>query len=382
MPFFISNLSDMNIRTTLITLVMAVASMSARAGNGGTLRTSVGRQMLIGAAVEPYQLESDTTAWAQLLTSQFNAVVGANCMKADALQPREGEFRWAAADAMVSFAQRHDMAVIGHCLVWHSQCPRWMFRDADGLAVSRDNLIRRMRRHIHTVVGHFRGRVRGWDVVNEAIGDDGQLRPTPYLQIIGPEYISLAFRFAHEADPEAELYYNDYSMANPRKRAAVCRLVRSLRAEGLRIDAVGMQSHNGLNYPSLSEYETTIDSLAACGVRVMITELDINVLPNPRNFGGADISQHFQADARYNPYTGGLPQEVTDQLTRRYMDFFNIYYRHRHQISRINLWGVSDADSWLNNFPIHGRTNYPLLFDRSLRPKPAVAQIIQLFSGE
>ena len=372
----------MNIRTTLVTLVMTVACMSARAGNGGTLRTSVGRQMLIGAAVEPYQLESDTTAWAQLLTSQFNAVVGANCMKADALQPHEGEFRWAAADAIVSFAQRHDMAVIGHCLVWHSQCPRWMFRDADGLAVSRDNLIRRMRRHIHTVVGHFHGRVRGWDVVNEAIGDDGQLRPTPYLQIIGPEYISLAFRFAHEADPEAELYYNDYSMANPRKRAAVCRLIRSLRAEGLRIDAVGMQSHNGLNYPSLSEYETTIDSLAACGVRVMITELDINVLPNPHNFGGADISQHFQADARYNPYTGGLPQEVAGQLTRRYMDFFNIYYRHRHQISRINLWGVSDADSWLNNFPIHGRTNYPLLFDRSLRPKPAVAQIIQMFSGE
>lgn len=372
----------MNPRTALVTLVMAVACMSARAGNGGTLRTSVGRQMLIGAAVEPYQLQNDTTAWAQLLANQFNAVVGANCMKADALQPHEGEFRWAAADAMVSFAQRHDMAVIGHCLVWHSQCPRWMFRDADGSAVSRDNLIRRMRRHIHTVVGHFRGRVRGWDVVNEAIGDDGQLRPTPYLQIIGPEYISLAFRFAHEADPEAELYYNDYSMANPRKRAAVCRLIRSLRAEGLRIDAVGMQSHNGLNYPSLSEYETTIDSLAACGVRVMITELDINVLPNPHNFGGADISQHFQADARYNPYTGGLPQEVAGQLTRRYMDFFNIYYRHRHQISRINLWGVSDADSWLNNFPIHGRTNYPLLFDRSLRPKPAVAQIIQLFSGE
>ena len=237
----------------------------------------------------------------------------------------------------------------------------------------------RLIKHIKNVLGHYKGQVHGWDVVNEAINDDGSFRNSPYYRLLGEEFIEIAFRTAHEADPDAELYYNDYSMSGAAKREAVCRLVRNLKAKGLRIDGVGMQSHNGLDYPNLEEYEKSIDAFAACGVKVMITELDVNVLPNPEGFGGADIAQNFQLQQKYNPYTDGLPKDKAKELDNRWMQLFNIYYKHRAQISRINLWGISDGGSWLNSWPINGRTNYPLLFDRQYKAKPVVSEIIKLY---
>ena len=237
----------------------------------------------------------------------------------------------------------------------------------------------RLIKHIKTVVGHYKGQVHGWDVVNEAINDDGTFRNSPYYRLLGEEFIEIAFRTAHEADPDAELYYNDYSMANEKKREAVCRLVKNLKAKGLRIDGVGMQSHNGLDYPDLSEYEKSIDAFAACGVKVMITELDMNVLPNPEGFGGADIAQNFEFQQKYNPYVKGLPAAKQKEVNQRWLDLFQLYYKHRSQISRINLWGVSDAGSWLNGWPVKGRTNYPLLFDRQYQEKPVVNEIIKIY---
>jgi endo-1,4-beta-xylanase len=216
-------------------------------------------------------------------------------------------------------------------------------------------------------------------VVNEAIEDDGSFRKSPYYNLLGEEFIEIAFRTAHEADPDAELYYNDYSMAGQAKREAVCRLVKKLKEKGLRIDGVGMQSHNGLDYPNLAEYEKSIDAFAACGVKVMITELDLNVLPNPQGFSGADIAQNFELQQKYNPYVDGLPAAKAKEVEKRWMELFNIYYKHRHQISRINLWGVSDGGSWLNGWPVKGRTNYPLLFDRQYKEKPVINEIIKLY---
>jgi endo-1,4-beta-xylanase len=191
----------------------------------------------------------------------------------------------------------------------------------------------------------------------------------------------IAFRAAHEADPGAELYYNDYSLSNPAKRDAVCRLVRRLKSKGVRIDAVGMQSHNGLDYPDLSAYEASIDSFAACGVKVMVTELDLNVLPSPKGFSGARIEQDFEYHKRLNPYPEALPDSIYRKFEQRYLELFSIYRRHRHQMSRITLWGISDRDSWLNDFPVHGRTNYPLFFDRNYAEKPVVSKIIELWEG-
>ena len=365
----------------LLLLLLAPCSLLLAPCTAQTLKSALSPHFLIGVAVNSATLR-DGSPEADLVSRHFNSIVAENCMKAGPIHPREDRYQWEEADQTVLFGTRHGMAVIGHCLVWHSQAPGWMFKDNEGQEVSRDTLISRMRRHIHTVVSRYRGLIRGWDVVNEAINDDGTLRASPYLRIIGPEYIELAFRFAHEADPDAELYYNDYSMALPAKRETACRLVRQLKQQGCRIDAVGMQSHLGLTYPDLDEYERTMQALIDCGVKVQVTELDVSVLPNPWDFHGADIAQHFDYDQAMNPYTEGLPDSVYQQLEDRYLQLFRLYRRHERDLLRVTLWGLSDAHSWLNGFPIHGRTNYPLLFDRQLRPKPVVEKIIQYFDTE
>ena len=247
--------------------------------------------------------------------------------------------------------------------------------DSLGHPVSRDILIRRMRRHIHEVVSHFRGKVKGWDVVNEAIEADGSWRHSPYYDILGDDYIPLAFQFAHEADPDAELYYNDYGMDSTQKREAVVRLIRSLKKQGLRIDAIGMQSHLSL-WTNLEDYEKSIEAFSAEGVNVMATELDVSVLPWPDTMPNADISTSFAYQEKYDPYRDGLPADVEIRQAIFYNNLFRIFRRHRSDITRVTFWGVHDGTSWLNHFPIRGRTNYPLLFDRQLKRKPFVNDII------
>ncbi|WP_302024099.1 endo-1,4-beta-xylanase [uncultured Prevotella sp.] len=364
----------------LLACMFAMASaLPVSAGNTKTLKDVLGRYFLVGAAMNVDQIWNRTPDETNVVKNNFNSIVAENCMKGEEIHPEENRFFWDDADRFVKFGQDNGLAIIGHCLVWHSQPPVWMFTDERGDTVSRDVLIDRMHRHISAVVGRYKGRILGWDVVNEIFNDDGTFRNSPYYRIIGPEFVELAFKFAHEADPNAELYINDYSLAKPAKRDAVCRIVRELKSKGYRVDGIGMQSHNGLEYPDLDEYEKSIDAFAACGVKVMITELDVNVLPNPEKFGGAEISQNFKYADALNPYKNGLPEEVEKEFEKRYLDIFNIYYRHRGQISRVTLWGVTDTRSWLNDFPVPGRVNYPLLFDRSNKPKPVVDKIIKIF---
>ena len=362
---------------THFTIVLTLLSLSYIQAQG--LRETVGQYCFFGSALNTKQCIGGSTSVNQIVDTHFNAAVAENCMKPESLQPTEGHFDFTEGDRFISYCQEHNLTPFGHVLIWHEQTPKWMFLDEDGNTASSDLLKERMRKYIMTVVGHFHGKVKGWDVVNEAVNDDGTLRQSPYYNILGEEFIELAFRYAHEADPDVELYYNDYSMSCPAKRATVCRLVRQLKAKGLRIDAVGMQSHNGMDYPVLADYEESIEAFAACGVKVMMTELDINVLPKPENFGGADITMDFRYDEKMNPYRNGLPADMVKAFTDRYMEFFRLYYKHRDKISRINFWGLTDADTWLNNWPIKGRTNYPLLFDRSHKAKPVVAEIIKLY---
>ena len=369
----------MNKSFLLVTVCAAACLVPSEVVAADTLKDVLGKYFTVGAAVNVDVVWGRNAAEAKIVTDNFNSIVAENCMKGEEIHPEEDTYFWDDADRTVKFAEDNGLEMIGHCLVWHSQPPKWMFTDEKGDTVSREVLIRRMRDHITTVMTRYKGRIKGWDVVNEAVNDDGTMRETPYYKIIGPDYIELAFKFAHAADPDAELYINDYAMAKPGKRATTCRIVRDLKAKGCRVDAIVMQSHNGYDYPDLKEYEASIDSFAACGVKVMMTELDLNMLPNPESFSGAEISQNFKYDEKYNPYKNGLTPEAERLFEQRYLEMFKIYYRHRHQISRITLWGVTDATSWLNDFPVLGRTNYPLLFGRDNKAKPVVAKIIELF---
>ncbi len=262
-------------------------------------------------------------------------------------------------------------------MVWHSQAPAWFFVDDRGKDVTREVLIERMRNHITTVVTRYKGKVHGWDVVNEAILDDGSWRKSKFYEIIGEEYVKLAFEFAHQADPDAELYYNDYSMAHEGKRNGTISMVKELQKQGVRIDGIGMQGHMIMDFPTFDAFEQSIIAFSELGVKVMITELDLSILPSPNAAIGANIADTSDYEKKLNPYTNGLTEDVLKTWENRYHGFFSLFLKHHDKISRVTLWGVTDSDSWKNNWPVKGRTDYPLLFDRNYQPKPLVNKIIE-----
>lgn len=332
----------------------------------------------IGTALNADQITGKDAASMQIVNEHFNAIVAENCMKSALIQPRQGEFDFSVADQFVAYGEKNKMHITGHTLIWHSQAPQWFFIDSAGKEVTREELIARMKTHIHTVVGRYKGRVHGWDVVNEVIDDsDGSYRKSKFYQIIGEDYIRLAFEFAHEADPQAELYYNDYSLTNTAKRKGAVAMVKKLKEQGVKIDGVGEQCHIGLDFPTLEEYEQTINDFAALGVKVMITEMDISVLPMDWSLG-AEVSARMEYKKKSDMYTSGLPDSVYKILEQRYIDFFNLFLKHKDVITRVTLWGVTDAQSWKNDWPIVGRTDYPLLFDRKNQSKPVVQKLISL----
>jgi endo-1,4-beta-xylanase len=368
--------------TNIFTAALACIALSGCASPASetpvTLKSALADKFYIGTALNQAQFTGRDTASIRLIKEQFSAVVPENCMKSEVLHPEEDRYDFTQADQFVAFGEANDLFVTGHCLVWHSQTPPWLFVDKSGKEVSREVLIERMKSHITTVVSRYKGRIKGWDVVNEAIMDDGSYRQSKFYEIIGEEFIPLAFQFAHEADPDAELYYNDYSMAFEGKRNGVVQMVKAIQDKGLRIDGIGMQGHIGMNYPDIAEFEKSLLAYADLGLSVMITELDLTVLPNPQSFAGAEVSTNFEYQKELNPYAEGLPADVDAAWTARYGEFFKLFLKHSDKITRVTLWGVSDGDSWRNNWPIPGRTDYALLFDRNHQPKPIVNEIIKM----
>jgi endo-1,4-beta-xylanase len=338
-----------------------------------TLRQAAGARMLIGAAVGTRTL--DRPELAVFIAEQFSCVTAENEMKPVSVQRVRGSFTFERADRIVTFANDHNMKVVGHTLCWHTQAPQWLFRDDGGWPLRRESALANLKEHIETVVKHYRGRVKGWDVVNEAINDAAEpdLRDTPARRAIGDDFVLKAFQFAHEADPGAELYYNDYGIDVGGKRERALRLVRQIKQAGVRIDAVGIQGHWALQSPSLAEIERGIQAFISEGVKVMITEMDIDVLPRNRGLG-ADLNA-TEREGR-DPYRAGLPDEVQRALADRYGAFFEMFVRYP-QVARVTFWGVNDGNSWLNNFPVRGRTNHPLLFDRQSQPKPAYSAVVK-----
>ena len=336
------------------------------------LADAMDEYFLVGAALAPVHYEG---AQAQIVRRHFNAVVAENYMKPVFLQPQEGVFEWQEADRFVAFGEAHGMHMTGHTLAWHRQIPDWLFIDQDGAEVSRQVLLDRMEAHITAVMTRYKGRVHSWDVVNEAVLDTGEMRPSKFYEIIGPDWVEHMFRFAAAADPDAKLYYNDYLLNLPAKREAVFALVKSLQDQGVRVDGIGMQQHVTVNYPELNEIEASILRFAELG-DVLVTELDVSILPVPQSDFTADVAKRFGISPELNPYPDGLPPEQADAIDQRFVDLFQLYVEHADKITRVTTWGVSDTHSWRNYWPIPGRTDYPLLFDRDLNPKPAIAHII------
>lgn len=342
----------------------------------------------MGCAISPFMVSGRNPQAVELLLSQFNAISPDNCMKPESLHPGPDVWNFGPADAYCEFGREHGMFVLGHTLCWHNQTPEFFWTRPDGTPKSRAELVETLRSYIETVVTHFAGKVDAWDVVNEIVAEDGGFRDLGWVKAFGGdgyEVAKLAFQFANEYAPEGtELYYNEFNVWRPSKLEGVINLVRRLRADGLRVDGVGIQAHWGLNYPKNEYIENAIEELSALGLKVMITELDVDVLPISKE--GQVIGKSLQ-DPQYqleefeaflDPYKDGLPAEVEDQLAARYEELFKIFYNHRDQIDRVTFWGLHDGASWKNGSPIPQRTNYPLLFQRDLTPHKALEAVLAI----
>jgi endo-1,4-beta-xylanase len=339
-------------------------------GNIPSLKDVFKKDFLIGTALNTQQIEEKDPNAALLIPEQFNAATPENIMKAEIIHPQWDQYNFDLADKLVEYAKKENIKVNAHTLIWHSQLPAFMRRIRDA-----DSVRQYMTNHINTVAGRYDGKVYSWDVVNEALNEDGSMRKSIFERLLGDDFVTDAFRLAQKAAPHAQLYYNDYNIEQPEKRAGAIALIKKIQAAGVRIDGVGIQGHWHLNKIPLKDIEESIREFSALGIKVMFTELDIEVLP--RNVQGADVGQRMQSNVQMNPYVNGLPDSVQQQLANDYADLFKLFLKYRENIDRVTFWGVNDGQSWLNGWPVPGRTNYPLLFDREFKPKPAFYKVIE-----
>jgi len=360
--------------TALLSLVACgEKQVSTEHSKPATMKDVFKNEFLIGAAVNDYLIFESDSIGSQLVKREYNTITPENSMKWEHMEPEQGVFEFKTSDSYVDFSKKNNIAFIGHNLVWHSQLSSWVEE-----IESKEELNTSLKNHVQTIASRYVGKIHGWDVVNEALNEDGTLRTSLFLEKLGPQYLVNSFKWAQESDPNAELYYNDYNMTNSEKRAGAKALVKKLQKEGARVDAIGMQGHWNLVDPTLEEIETSILEYYALGVQVMITELDITVLPNPWDLEGAEVSQNFDGSEYMNPYPKEMPDSVATQLANRYKDIFKLFKKHSDKISRVTFWGVNDNSSWLNNWPIGNRTNYPLLFDRNYQPKAAYYSVLEV----
>ncbi len=340
-----------------------------------SLKRAFADDFYVGAAINARLISEEDSLALQLLRKEFNSISPENDMKWENIHPAPDSFYFDIADRYAALAEDNNMFALGHTLVWHSQLADYMNTVSDTATM---NVY--LENHISTIVQRYKGKIDAWDVVNEALNEDGTLRESVFFKVLGEKYIAKAFKLAAQSDSDAKLLYNDYNLCVPEKRGGAVRLVKTLQNEGIKIDGVGMQGHWGLKEPSLAEIENSILAYSDLGVKVSITELDITVLPNPWDLEGAEVSQNFENEDRMNPYPDVLPYSVQLQLAQRYHDIFQLFVKHSDKIDRVTFWGINDGNSWLNNWPIRGRTNYPLLFDRKFHPKEAYDSILSLIS--
>lgn len=319
----------------------------------------------IGVAVSPQALEGDE---AKLILQHFTSMTAENAMKMGPIHPEENRYYWNDADKIVRFAEQHNLRLRGHTLCWHQQTPNWIFVDAKADTVSKDVLLARLKNHITEVVTRYKGKIYAWDVVNEVIADDSTqfLRDSPWLRICGEEFIAKAFEYAHQADPNALLFYNDYNTVRPEKRERIYRLLKKLLNEGVPIHGIGMQGHWSIFEPSEKNLRQAIERFASLGLQVQITELDVSIYR----------WEKFQRERRPDESDTFTPELEQRQL-EQYEMFFRVFRDYRDVITGVTFWNVSDRYSWLDFYPVRGRKNYPLLFDQNLKPKKAYWAVVK-----
>lgn len=312
----------------------------------------------IGAAVCPNIIKSHT----DLLMKHFNSLTCENHMKFINIHPEEKKWDFSAADEIVDFAVANRMKVRGHCLVWHNQVPNWIFLDNKGNDVNRDVLLDRMEEHITIMMQRYKKQVYCWDVVNEAAEDKGAdiFRQSKWYKIIGPDFIERAFWFARKADPDAKLFYNDYNCTSPEKSRKIYNIAKRLKDHGDFIDGIGMQGHWNIYNPSFDRIMDTIDLFSSLGLKIQITELDMSM------YLFEDTTKEFK--------------QPTDEMIwlqqERFEGIFKIFRDYRDIITGVTFWGVADDYTWLDNFPVKGRKDWPLLFDIQHKPKKAFAGVV------
>lgn len=343
-----------------------VAQKTATSASTKGLKDHYREYFTIGVAVSPQALKTDE---AGLILQNFNSMTPENAMKMDHIHPRPDRYNWAGGDAIAAFAKRNNMKLRGHTLCWHNQTPNWFFKDSTENLVSKEILLQRMKDHITAVVSRYKGTVYAWDVVNEAISDkaDEYFRPSLYYRICGEEFVAKAFEYAHAADPDALLFYNDYNEISPVKREKIIRMVKGLLAKGIPIHGIGLQGHWAVNEPSREQLEKTLEDFSKLGLQVQITELDISVYPK----------EHEARERKASDYDTVFTAEKETKQVAIYKMCFQLFRKYKNSISSVTFWNISDRSSWLDNFPVQGRKDYPLLFDRELKPKKAFWEIVK-----
>jgi len=344
-----------------------------------TLKEAFKNDFYIGVALNLDQILGKEPDTIEVVKKHFNSITPENILKWEEVHPELNRYNFEAVDRFVDFGEKNKMFIIGHTLVWYHQTPDWVFQDEAGNTLSREALLDRMKEHIFTVMGRYKGRIHGWDVVNEAIAEDGSFRKSKWFEILGEEHIIKAFEYAHQADPEAKLYYNEYDLEKQAKLEGVIRLLENLKSKGIPLHGVGIQGHWFLDFPTMEEVENQILKLSSLGIDLMITELDVSALPfYPVDSKVVDISSfNPELQKKYNPYPDVLPDSAQTELANRYAELFSLFLKHRDKLSRVTFWAVHDEQSWRNYMPIKGRTDHPMLFDRKCKPKPALDAVIK-----
>jgi len=344
-----------------------------------TLKDVFRNDFYIGAALSLDQIEGRDPDGLAIVEKHFNSIVAENILKWEEIHPELDRYNFEPADKYTAFGSKNNMFVVGHTLVWFYQTPDWVFEDESGNPLDRESLLERMKEHIFTVMGRYKGKIHGWDVVNEVIVEDGSFRKCKWYEIIGEDYVQKAFEYARAADPAAELYYNDFDYYKKPKREGIIKLIGNLKSKGIRVDGIGIQAHWFLEHPDIAEIEEFVIDLSKLEVKVMITELDVGVTPfYPCDTPARDLASFDpETQKKLNPYSEGIPDAVLEEQADRYAELFSLFLKHRDKFDRITFWAVHDKQSWRSYLPIRGRTEYPMLFDRDCKPKPAFYAVVK-----
>ncbi|MDQ8184062.1 endo-1,4-beta-xylanase [Pelagicoccus sp. SDUM812002] len=334
---------------------------------------------LIGGTLSDRMILDTSDPGYAIAEKHFNSLSPENCMKWGRMNPEPNVENYELAETFVRYGAANDQALVGHTLFWHSQTPDWVYKDEAGNDLSREALLARMRERATLMAERWGDEIVYWDVVNESIMGDGSWRKSKYQQIIGDDFTEQAFRIASEIlPPNAQLLYNDYSMTDAGRRDAVVAMVKDFKAKGLRIDGIGMQGHWLMDFPDTKDIAESIQAFGSTGVKVHITELDLDLLGRA-SFFGADVDiRAIQVTPENNPYPDGVaPPAEEERFANRYGEIFETLVANADHIERVTFWGITDKTSWLNHFPVRGRTNFALLFDRQYQPKPAFYRVLE-----